>query len=206
MKRLFAVIFFLASVSFLATTTYYKLDSLMTVEKAPKKKKGLEIEGKIYKYQSQFLKLEVEPLLLKDIDSYYKERGMINPFDEVPEAYNYIFFRVRMENLSKESSLEYSPSQTIMNDMLPKDDTTVYQMFYEKANGEEKLDALGKTVFLKPLTLPPKMWIERLIFFEYDELLPTRKMILILSSIAVGREIFEVELPFKAKFVKETKE
>jgi len=206
MKRLIAAVFFLASVSFLAGTTYYKLDSLSTVEKAPKKKKGLVIEGNLYKYQSQFLKLEVEPLLLKDIEAYYTKRGMINPFNEVPEAFNYIFFRVRMENLSKESNLEFSPSQVIMNDMLPKDDTTIYQMFYEKAGGEEKLDAMGRTVFLKPLTLPPKMWIEKLIFFEYEELLPTRRMILILSGINVGREIFEVELPFKAKFVKETKE
>jgi hypothetical protein len=171
--------------------------------KAIKKEKNLKIENNFYKYESKRVKVEVEPLLLKDLGKYFSERGFENPFSETPNGFNYIFFRVRIENLSKETNLEFSPSSTILDDMLSKDDTTVYQMFYDKPNGEKKLEVLGKTMFFKPLTLPPQKWIERLLFFEYDSLAPTKRMVLTLANITAGREMFEIQFPFETKFVKE---
>ena len=205
MKRLLGAFFVLASLSFLAAATYYRLDSVTTVEKSKKWNPKVVIEGNTYKYEGQFIKIEVEPLLLKDIAAYYEKKGLSNPFDEVPEGYNYVFFRIRLENLSKESNLEFSPSMALMEDCLPKDETSVFQMFYEKQGGEKKLEACGKTIFLKPLNLPPKTWIERLMFFEYDDPMPRKKTSLVLANITVGREIFEEVFPFRMKFIKETR-
>ncbi|MCX7831186.1 MAG: hypothetical protein N2445_09065 [Acidobacteria bacterium] len=199
------LIFCLFSFSFLtlAANFYYLLVEIKPVQKAVKKSINLKIEGNIYKYTSKRIKVEVEPMLLKDLKKYYSEKSLENPFDETPEGFNYIFFRVRIENLSKETNLEFSPSSAVLNDMLSKDDTTVYQMFYEKPNGDKKLEIVGKTMFFKPLTLPPGQWIERLLFFEYDQLVPIRKMTLILANITAGREMFELEFPFETKFAKE---
>lgn len=203
MKKIFLLFFSVFSMICLAGNFYYLLYEIKPVEKATKKTTKLKIENNIYKYESKRIKVEVEPFLLKDIGRYYSERNSINPFDETPEGFNYIFFRVRIENLSKETNLEFSPSSTILNEMLSKDDTTVFQMFYDKPNGEKKLEIIGKTLFFKPLTLPPGKWIERLLFFEYDLVVPTSKMVLIMSNITVGREMFEIQFPFKTKFVKE---
>lgn len=203
MKKIMFLLFSAFSIICLAANFYYLLCEIKPVEKATKKTKKLKIENNIYKYESKRIKVEVEPFLLKDIGKYYSERNMLNPFDETPEGFNYIFFRVRIENLSKETNLEFSPSSTILNEMLSKDDTTVFEIFYDKPNGEKKLEIIGKTLFFKPLTLPPGQWIERLIFFEYDLVVPTRKMVLIMSNITIGKEMFEFEFPFKTKFVKE---
>lgn len=205
MKRLLSALFVLASLSAFAVVTYYRLDSVTTMEKSRKWNPKVAIENNMYRYTGQFIKIEVEPLLLKDIGKYYEDRGLINPFDEVPEAFNYIFFRVRMENLSKESTLDFSPASALMDDCLAKDETHIYQMFEEKSTGERKMEACGKTIFLKPLSLPPQMWIERLMFFEYDDPMPRKKISLILSNITVGKEIFEEVFPFRTKFVKERK-
>ena len=186
-----------------ASTTYYLLSEIKPLPKAIKKSKNLKIENGYYKYESKRIKVEVEPLLLKDLGKYFSEKGFENPFEETPGGFNYIFFRVRLENLSKETNIEFSPSSTILNNMLSKDDTSVYQMFYDKADGDKKLEIIGKTMFFKPLTLPPGKWIERLLFYEYDELVPTKRMTLILSNITAGKEMFELEFPFETKFTKE---
>lgn len=203
MKKAVMASLLLFALDILGAGVYYKLDSLETVKKAPKKIEGLAITGKGYTYETKTLKVEVEPLLLKDMDAYFKERGMENPFTETPDGFNYIFFRVRMENLSKETALEFSPASVIMNDMVTKDDQTVYEMFYDKPNGEVKLETLGKTMFFKPLTLPPGKWIERLLFFEYDDLAPSYKMMLVFANLTAGKKIFELQFPFYSKFVKE---
>ena len=182
---------------------YYLLVDIKPSPKALKKSKNLKIDGKVYKYESKRVKIEIEPFLIKDLGNYYSQKGFQNPFDETPEGFNYIFFRIRIENLSKETNLEFSPSSAFLNEMLSKDDTTVFQMFYDKPGGDKKLEFIGKTIFFKPLTLPPGQWIERLLFFEYDQLVPIRKMVLVLSNITAGREIFELEFPFETKFAKE---
>lgn len=201
-KILFLTLLFISFFSY-ASKFYYLLTEIKPVERATKKSKNLKIECGTYKYQSKRVKIEVEPMLLKDIGKYFNKRNFENPFAETPEGFNYIFFRVRIENLSKETNLEFSPSSAVLNDMLSKDDTTIFQMFNEKLNGDQKLEILGKTMFFKPLTLPPGKWIERLLLFEYDQVVPCKKMVLFLSNLTAGKEIFEIEFPFQTKFVKE---
>lgn len=203
MKKLFFFLSLFLSFFVFASNFYYLLSEIKPVPKASKKRKNLKIEGNFYKYESKRLKVEVEPLLLKDLEKYFSGKGLKNPFEEIPEGFNYIFFRIRLENLLKDTNLEFSPSSAILNDMLSKDDTTVYQMFYDQPNGDKKLEVVGKTIFFKPLILPPGKWIERLLFFEYDQVVPTRKMVLILSNITTGTEMFEIEFPFYTKFTKE---
>jgi hypothetical protein len=203
MKKIFFLFAFLFSFSSLTLTNYFKLQEITPDEKAIKKSENYKIEGKTFKFQSTRVKIEVEPLLIKDISSYFKSKGLENPFEDVPEGFNYIFFRARIENLSKDVALDFSPSMVILNDMVSKDDSTVYEMFYDKKNGEKYLDILGKTIFFKPLSLPPKMWIERLLFFEYEDIVSTKRFLLTFSDLTQGREIFEVSFPFRAKFIKE---
>lgn len=206
MKKVFAFLSFLVSLALLAGSVYYRLDSIIPNEKAAKKKKNVEIRGNTFRYQSNLLKLEAEPLLLKDLGGYYAKKGLINPFEEVPEAYNYVFIRVRIENMSKEKTLDFSPASATLDGFLSRDDTTVYEMFYDEPGAEKKLEILGKTLFLKPLSLPPRNWIERMLFFEYDDPFPTGKMTLAISNLTVGKEIIEITFPFRSKFVREKKE
>ncbi len=203
MKKIFVLFVLLFSVSSLTSMNYFKLEEITPDAKTIKKSENYKIEGKILKFQSERVKIEVEPLLIKDISSYFKSKGLENPFEDVPEGFNYIFFRTKIENLSKGVALDFSPSMVILNDMVSKDDSTVYEMFYDKKNGEKYLDILGKTLFFKPLSLPPQMWIERLLFFEYDDIVSTKRFLLTFSNLTQGREIFDVSFPFRTKFVKE---
>lgn len=206
MKKVFFLILVTFSIFAFASKYYFLLTEIKPVEKADKKSKHLKIESNFYKYESKRVKIEVEPMLLKDICKYFNQKGFENPFDETPEGFNYIFFRLRIENLSKETNFEFSPSSATLNDMLSKDDTTIFQMFGFSPNGDKKLEILGKTMFFKPLILPPEKWIERLLLFEYDEVVPCKKMVLSLSNLTAGREIFEIEFLFRTKFVKEKRD
>jgi len=205
MKKLLAAFLLAASSMALAGGTYYRLDSVTTMEKSKKWNPKIVVEGNTYKYEGKLIKIEVEPLLLKEIGAYYASKGLVNPFEETPESLNYVFFRVRIENLSKETTIDFSPSSALMDDCLPKDESAVYEMFYEKDGGEKKLEACGRTIFLKPLRLPPQMYIERLMLFWYDDPMPRKKITLFLSNITAGREIFEEVFPFRTNFIKEKK-
>lgn len=203
MKKIFLSLIILFYFSFFAVTKYYKLVEFIPDTAKVKKDKNYSTKEKTIIYQSNLVRIEVEPFLLKNIKEYYNSKGMENPFEEISEGFNYIFFRVKIENLSKEQNLDFSPSMVILNDMVFKDDGAILEMFYDKANSEKKLELLGKTMFFKPLSLPPKMWIERLLFFEYDDVVPRKKFLLTFSCLTLHKEIFEVSFPFKAKFVKE---
>jgi hypothetical protein len=170
----------------------------------PKKmEKGLEVQGLGYHLRNSDLDVTVQPLFLPEIGRYFSERGLKNPFYDIPREMNYFFFKVRLENLSKSETLEFLPTNAVMESCMAKDESSVYQTFYKFEDGEERLAVLGKTLFLKPLMLPPGQWIERLLFFEYDDNFSAHRMTLVLANMAVGRNQYELQFPYRAKYTKE---
>lgn len=204
MRKLLLLII-IVPIMVLSAVKVYIINEIKPNQNRVKKSKTIKVEENMFIYNSKKIRIEVEPYLLKDIGRYFSQKGFKNPFYDVDEGLNYIFFRIKIENKSNEDELEFSPSSAVFGEALSKDDTSIYQLFYQDKEGEKKLETIGKTFFLRPLRLPPKMWIERLIMFEYDENVPIKRSDLILSNISIGKEIFEIIFPFEIKFKKEIK-
>jgi len=166
---------------------------------------GFEVKGGGYHARTDLADVEVEPLLLSQVGSWYAARGMENPFGDFPAPMNYILVRLRIENLSKEETLEFSPTACAFDSCLARDDSRVYETFYALSGGEKRLEVLGKTLFLKPLFLPPGQFLERLLFFEYDEPFAVKRMMLSIHSVAVGRTQVDLQFPFRASYMKKSK-
>lgn len=205
MKKLLLFII-IVPIMVLSAVKVYVISEIRPNQNKVKKSKTIKVENNMFVFCSKKARIEVEPFLLKDVDKYFSQKGLKNPFEGVDEGFNYIFFRIKIENKSKEDELEFSPSSVVFGEALSKDDTSIYQLFYQDKDGEKKLETIGRTFFLRPLRLPPKMWIERLIMFEYDENVPIKRSELILSNISIGKEIFEVVFPFEIKFKKEIRD
>lgn len=164
---------------------------------------NLRVEGGAYLYRDGRLSLRVEPLGPEGRAAFFSERGLPDPFADFPPEDNYVFFRVRFENLSREDPLTFSPVATLFGNSAALDEVRLYQTFYRLADGEKRLEAVGKALFVKTLSLPPGTFIERLLVYQYDDPYPVKAIPLIFGSVLVGREGLDLELPFEATFKKE---
>ncbi|MGC8762231.1 MAG: hypothetical protein ACP5VN_01135 [Acidobacteriota bacterium] len=197
----------LAAVSVLASLalpagTLYLLTGLKP--RPPKRPDpNLRVEGRAFVYRNPRLELRVEPLTPPGRADFFAQRGLQDPFAGFPPEDNYVAFRVRFENLSKEESLTFSPVATLFGNAAVLDEVRLYQTFYREKEGERMLEAVGRTLFVKTLTLPPGTFIERLLVYQYDDPYPVRTIPLVFASILVGRESLDLELPFEATFQKE---
>jgi hypothetical protein len=164
---------------------------------------NLRVEGRAFVYRNAQLELQVEPLDPAGRADFFSRRGFEDPFAGFPPEDNYVAFRVRFENLSKDEPLTFSPVSTLFGNSAALDEVRLYQTFYREKEGEKKLAAVGKTLFVKTLSLPPGTFIERLLVYQYDDPYPVRTIPLVFGSILVGRESLDLELPFEATFHKE---
>lgn len=164
---------------------------------------NLRVEGRSYVYRNAWLELQVEPLDFAARTHFFSKRGLEDPFAGFPPEDNYVTFRVRFENLSKDEPLTFSPVNTLFGNAAALDEVRLYQTFYREKEGEKKLEAVGKTLFVKTLTLPPGTFIERLLVYQYDDPYAVRTLSLVFGGILVGREGLDLELPFEASFKKE---
>ncbi len=204
-RRLIAVAVILLTALALAGRESLVILESFTPNPPKKMPKGLEVQGLGYHLRNSDLDVTVQPLFLPEAAQYYKEHGVSNPFYDIPKEMNYFFFKVRLENLTKKETLEFLPTNSVMESCMAKDESTVYETFYKFEDGDARLAALGKTLFMKPLMLPPGQWIERLLFFEYDDTMTAHRMTLILANVAVGRDQYNLEFPYRAKFTRERK-
>ncbi|MEJ2367325.1 MAG: hypothetical protein P8Z49_02985 [Acidobacteriota bacterium] len=186
----------------LSAMTLYRLDSVIP-DPGRKQEQIMSVDGSTYHYRANKVDIQVTPILLKGIGRYYRTLGLRNPFEDFPPEMNYIFIRLRLENLDKHETLEFIPSNTMMGSMMPKDETQLYEMMYKLSDGNKRLVEVGKTFYFKELNLPPGYWFERLMLFEYKENRPARHMDLVLGNLSTGRNRFDVTFPFKLKFTKE---
>lgn len=181
------------------------LNILQDLVPEPQKKPepGYFIEGKSYHYRDKRLDVRVTYLTPEERYAWFAQREVKDPFSAAirPED-NYAFFRVRIENLQKEDSVEFTPGSSMFGTANLVDDISVYQMFYKESDGEERLAAAGKSFYFKALHLPPGQWIERLMLYQYDETYQQKKVVLVLSSILLGREGVDLEFPFLTTFKK----
>ncbi len=202
--------FAIAAVSLLALVaaggkTIQVLERL--VPDQPKKQVvGYSVEGGSYRFSDTRFSVVATPLDRAGLATYYRARGLENPFVHFPEEANYVFFNVRFENFQKDETVEFSPGSSMFGNSNPLDETRMYQLFYKEAGSEAKLAAVGRTFFLKNLRLPPGEWIERLVGFQYDDPYKTKKISLVFTSILMGPEGVTVEFPFRAEFRKEKAE
>jgi|YelNatPaOPRAMG01_1025707.scaffolds.fasta_scaffold63744_2 hypothetical protein len=164
---------------------------------------GYSAEGLTYSFQNQRLSISATPLTPLAREAFYAKKGLQDPFADATPAAGYIFFLIRIENRQKTEMLYFSPGAVMFGDMNPIDEIALYQLFYRLPNADAKLDAAGRSFFLRDLHLPPGMWIERLMVFQYDDPYPTKKINLALTSILLGGEGLDVNFPFIAKFEKE---
>lgn len=202
-KRAVAVCFLLVlGVSAWASRKIYILETLTPDAKKVDSKK-LSVEGGGFHYRDKRVDVRVEPLTGKELEAYYEAESVRDPFAGFPPEANYVFFKVRIENLQKSGELTFSPQGAMLGSDGPLDDIGLYQLFYRETDGDQKLAAAGKTLFLKNLYLPAGYWIERLLVFHYDNPYPTKKMTLILSNILLGKDGLDLEFPFRAGFKKE---
>jgi hypothetical protein len=186
----------------LAARTIYVLDGL-TPEVQKKPVQGYSTEGSSFHYRDGRIAVTATPLFANDLDGFYAQHGLTNPFAHFPVEANYVFFKIRIENLQKTDNVEFSPGSVMFGNSNALDDIAVYQLFYKEDKGEALLAAAGKTLFLRNLRLPAGQWIERLMVFQYDDPYKTKKIPLIMSNILMGREGLDVEFPFLTHFRKE---
>jgi len=178
---------------------------LVALEPNPPRKppEGYSVEGGIYRFQNELFKVEAEHLTADARSAYYGARGLDDPFVGLVEYDNLFVIRVRLENLHKSETLHMQPGMVSIGNCLVQDETQVYQLFYRMTDGEKRLEAAGKTLFHRPLALPPGEWIERLFLFHYDDPYPVRRISLVISNLMFGNDALEVEFPFRARFEKE---
>lgn len=169
----------------------------------PKKVAQYSAEPGGLRYRDARLEVVAAPLLGEARSSYFASRGLSDPFASPALEPTYVLFRIRIENLMRDEALEFSPGSAMFGNSNPLDEIAVYQLFYKEPDGEARLAAAGKTLFLRHLRLPPGEWIERLMVFQYDDPYPTKKITLILGSILLGRDGIDLEFPFRASYRKE---
>jgi hypothetical protein len=180
------------------------LDSL-TPNPPKKLPEGYGVESGAYHFRDARLDLQVAQLTSEERVRFYAAKKLPDPFSGVLPIENLILLRLRIENLQKENTLEFSPTATMLGNCLAFDDTYVYQFLYREHDAAAKLDAAGKTMFLKHLSLPPGTWIERLLAFQYDDPYPSKKILLVVGGISAGAEGVDLAFPFKATYRKEKK-
>lgn len=165
---------------------------------------GISVEGKGYHYRDKRIDVRVQYLTPGERLAWYQQRGVSDPFAGfvLPQE-NYVFFKVRFENLQREETVEFTPGSSMFGTSNLVDETAVYELFYKESDGETRLAAAGKTLFLKALHLPPGEWIERILLFKYDEEHQQKKVVLIMSNILLGHEGVDLEFPFNTTFKKE---
>ena len=164
---------------------------------------GYAVEGITYSFQDKRFSISATPLTPLAREAYYAKMKLKDPFADATPAAGYIFFLIRIENRQKDGMLFFSPGNVMFGDMNPVDEIAMYQLFYRLPEADAKLDAAGRSFFLRDLHLPPGLWIERLMVFQYDDPYPTKKINLALTSILLGGEGLDVNFPFIAKFKKE---
>ncbi len=165
--------------------------------------KNLTVEGGGFHYRDKRVDVRLTPLTGRELEAYYEAQGVSDPFTGFPPEANYVFFKLRIENLQKSGDLTFSPQGAMLGSDGTLDDIGLYQLFYRETDGDQKLAAAGKTLFLKNLYLPAGYWIERLLVFQYDNPYPTKKLTLIMSNILMGKDGLDLEFPFRADFKKE---
>jgi len=181
------------------------VEVLESIVPLPSKKmpQGYSLEGEIWHYRDANLDVKVTPLTPEARARYYAEKQLEDPFSGVLPRENLVVMRLRVENLQKDGTVEFSPTACMLGNSLAFDDTYVYQFLYKEKNADAKLASAGKTLFMKHLSLPAGTWIEHLLAFQYDDPYPTKKLGLILGGISAGAEGVDIVFPFKATFKKE---
>jgi hypothetical protein len=201
-KAAAACLLLVLGVSAWASRKIYILEHL-SPDLKKKQSRGYSAEGNGFHFRNKALDVRVEPMTGNELQAYYRAQGVLDPFADFPPEANYVFFRLRIENLGKSDNLSFSPQGAMFGSDGALDDIGLYQLFYKENDGERRLAAAGKTLFLKNLYLPAGYWIERLLVFQYDNPYPTKKISLILSNILTGKEGLDLEFPFRADFRKE---
>ncbi len=204
MRKNLIVVFLLAGVATLlwAGRTLYVLESL-TPKISRKPAKELSVEGKGFRFRNSWFELSVLPLAPSERSEFFRAKGLQDPFEDLKPEQNFVFLKVRFENLGKSDKLVFLPQGTLLGDSFPFDETRIYQLFYRGKEPDKRLAAAGKVLFMRNLVLPTGFWIERLMVFRYDDPYPVRRIRLTFSNILVGRKVFNVSFNFRAHFVKE---
>lgn len=197
-----AALCLLLSLSVWAGSKIYVLKSLTPVVDK-KSGPGYTMEGLTSHFRDQRADVQVTVLTPEERTKFFAGKGLDDPFTILSPRENYIFFKLRMENLDSSDTLEFSPNEVMFGNSMPLDETMLYQLLYKEKDGDAKLVAAGKTVFSRHLSLPPHAWIERLIIFQYDDPYPARKISLVINGAQIGRNGLELEFLFKSDFKKE---
>jgi hypothetical protein len=200
--RAIVVFLTLVVVAVSAKTVNILIDLVPVVPKKPDP--GCTIQGKTIHYRDRRVDVQVEYLTPPDRFAWYQKRGEEDPFSGflLPQE-NYVFFRVRFENLQKEENVEFTPGSSMFGTANLVDDTAVYELFYKENDGDKRLASAGKSLYFKSLHLPPGEWIERLLMYKYDETYQQKTVVLVMSNILLGREGLDLEFPFTTTFKKE---
>jgi hypothetical protein len=186
----------------LAATTIHVLCELMP-EISKKPEAGYSVSGAVYKFENKDLKCEVEYLTPEARRQYFSKRGFEDPLRGLASEEDFFVVRARFENLLKEGDLVMSPNTVLFENCQVKEETALYSMFYLRPDGEKRLQAAGAVFYLKSLSLPPGLWIERLYLFQYEDPYQTKHMKLVIASILTGDRQWDLEFPFLAKYKKE---
>lgn len=186
----------------LAASSKYVLTGLAP-EVTKKPVPGYTAEGSTFRFRDSRIQVNVTPMGPAERAAYFSSKGLPDPFYGIPADLNYVFFKIRIENLQKEDNVEFSPGSTMFGNSNSVDEIAMYQLLYKEQDGDARLAAAGKAFYLRNLRLPPGQWIERLMAFQYDDPYKTKKIALIMSSILMGREGIDLEFPFAATYVKE---
>ena len=183
-------------------TTVQVLETL--TPKAPKKADmGYSVEGNAWHYRDDKVDFRLAFLSADERAAFFHEKGVADPFTSFGLRENLILFRVRIENLTDGTPVEFSPTAAMLGNSLAFDETYIFQYLYKEPQVDEKMAAAGKTVFLSHLQLPPGKWIERLIVFKYDDPYSVRTLKFVVQGLMVGPDGLNLEFPFKANFRKE---
>ena len=112
-----------------AARTLYLLDGL-TPEIPKKPVQGYSSEETSFQYRDGRIAVTATPLFAADLDGYYAQHGLINPFAHFPAEANYVFFKIRIENLQKTENVEFSPGGV----MFGNSSMTVRKMAYPSSS------------------------------------------------------------------------
>lgn len=175
----------------------------LTPSVSKQKSPGYSAEGVEWRYRDDQVEFRVAPLTAAERAAYYQSKGLADPFGSFGPTDNLILFLVRIENLSKDTPVEFSPTATMFGNSVAFDETYIFQYLYKESGADEKLVTAGKTMFLSHLQLPPGNWIERLMAFTYDDPYATKTLRFVVQGLMAGPEGRDLEFPFKATYRKE---
>ena len=195
------LLFFAIALSLYAGSGSRYLEGI-TPDMPKKPEEGYSLDGKIYRFQNASLKVELEYLDQQERADYYREHKIDDPFRGFSQLQNLIPIRARFENLQKEGDIFMSPNTVVLGNIPTFDDTKLYQLLYQQRDNEKRLEAAGATLFIRPLSLPPGTWIERIFMFQYDDSLPVKRLSLVIASV-MGTAEWDLEFKYKATFKKE---